>query len=1796
MQSGGQGAGIQLQVGLDLAYFRTKLVDLQAVTTGTKLSFGVAFKRLDIQNELNALATNIKKRNYFLEVKTNLAAEIKNAQTLATALDNLARSSAAAKTSVGQRLGVGALGRAPSQGGLGVKDVEKIYRASAQAGLLAFDKEIAKSKASMVAALEVVGIDSITGLLNGLSSQDARLRAAAEYLGEILIKTTKTSLGIASPSKEFEKIGKNVGEGFEKGALSSMDQAFDALERQLQARLRKLQGMMQPSVSRRGAFPFVAKTGPIESQALMSESVALAQQLDQARAQIAQIQQRREGRLSFERASLSQSAGRMLPAGRSAVPMASAQELVVKSFYANMRNGSRMLRENFSANSYFPKATKALASAMDEATSGMKALPGARGPIAALPSAEMLDRRRFQSAMERAAQIDAQNAARQQTARTNATMQMRQQLSALPPLTAPSIGGGNAPLSRAGAYSLNKANQLLGLPIGPSSPLGSMGQFPMSGMMGRGSMGQFPMDPMLAIGGASAMGQKVAGPYPWSNTVASARGGYTRGVPSSAFFPMSGMMGPSSPLGSITPQSSMFAGGGGGAPPRPPSGGGGGMGGFGRALGGINLPGTGVVREIGNEFAMATKQVLLFGTAYKALAFITSFPAQVGQAVGALQSFNNTLKAISPTADEARASNQFILDIVDRYNVPLQSARDGFTNLYASMAPAGFSGNEIRELFTGVSQAAATFGMSADKVDRVNYAFAQMASKGQVMSEELKGQLGDVLPGAMGIFAKAAGFEGPSAIQKFSKALEDGEYKGKAMRDLLKNVTTELKKEFGPGAEGAAKTFQGAINRMQNSTKLLYEAFEPAAVGFLNSVVVPLTGGLKTITEGVRAYFQGQKAATPEAENFNNVLKTLVPSLSGIAQNVGFALQQLLPLGQVLGAVILQITRFLALPLVGYLASTYLQVVLLTSGFKLLATSGVGLALVSIARFVAQGAIAASVMLKLQVATQQTTVATYLFGQAIQTVMIKSVVGIALVAISTLISKIMELRGQLSAIGNDAKGMEDLAKASARMGDVSGTKEAIGNIKDRLATFKELQRQLKDAKKTSSGSMFDDRGAISESYEISTDLARKLVELGVVSAKALTKTSGGYSLLADNMDTVNALVNKNVDQFTKAGQKGNILVDQAIRKNKELKAQVEQPGGEEDEDGKKVSLESYYSLQDQLAKAQTQAEIDRIQGEFDHKFKLLNSYYDLQNARANSFQKLTIAFQKELLAIEQERQQSAMAAQVEVLKAQGSVAGGVQGVSVSGSTGLFQGSTGVSSAPHFDVRRQDGSYISPDQARALFDPSVRRQLSMTSAYGPRRAPVPGASTFHRGVDLAGPANTPLNLAPGFTMVGTGEKGGLGYAASVRGPAGEMYDVGHLQRPTAGAPRKVPGSEKRDILAEQQAAIALRNESVVSLQAEEVAAEKTAVAIANYVASIAPVAEQELQNTLLAKRIELMDSGVTGEFLETQIKIFEAEEKTRIAGKMLDETNKAQVEGYKKLKEALPGYVASLQAAAVAQQDLNFATAKSELAKRKAMAGALTADAELRVELAQKYPGNLAKQEEEFAETKLVQGMEKTKQDLQNIASSIGDAFGTAFKGIITGSSSVREALAGMFQSIADSFADMVAKMIAEWLKAQLIQGFANIFSAIVPGIAGIGGGGLSSGFSAGASSAIDTSAAGWGAAFNTPLKFANGGIASGGFRAFANGGIVTGPTLGLVGEGRYNEAVIPLPDGKSVPVDLGGGAGSQITSNIVINVSSDGKTSSSGADSVGLGRKIEGAVKQVIVEELRPGGVLAGRR
>lgn len=64
------------------------------------------------------------------------------------------------------------------------------------------------------------------------------------------------------------------------------------------------------------------------------------------------------------------------------------------------------------------------------------------------------------------------------------------------------------------------------------------------------------------------------------------------------------------------------------------------------------------------------------------------------------------------------------------------------------------------------------------------------------------------------------------------------------------------------------------------------------------------------------------------------------------------------------------------------------------------------------------------------------------------------------------------------------------------------------------------------------------------------------------------------------------------------------------------------------------------------------------------------------------------------------------------------------------------------------------------------------------------------------------------------------------------------------------------------------------------------------------------------------------------------------------------------------------------------------------------------------------------------------------------------------------------------------------------------------------------------------------------------LLAAEGAVWEGGFtpvRAFASGGIITQPTIGIVGEAGQNEAVVPLPDGRSIPVRMEGGGGGGTT-------------------------------------------------
>ena len=68
---------------------------------------------------------------------------------------------------------------------------------------------------------------------------------------------------------------------------------------------------------------------------------------------------------------------------------------------------------------------------------------------------------------------------------------------------------------------------------------------------------------------------------------------------------------------------------------------------------------------------------------------------------------------------------------------------------------------------------------------------------------------------------------------------------------------------------------------------------------------------------------------------------------------------------------------------------------------------------------------------------------------------------------------------------------------------------------------------------------------------------------------------------------------------------------------------------------------------------------------------------------------------------------------------------------------------------------------------------------LTSPFGNRKAPTAGASTFHKGVDLAAPAGTPIAASRTGVVTQSGSNGGLGICVTVNHGDGYSSIYGHM---------------------------------------------------------------------------------------------------------------------------------------------------------------------------------------------------------------------------------------------------------------------------------------------------------------------------------------------------------------------------------------------------------------------------------
>ncbi|EKP2226587.1 tape measure protein [Escherichia coli] len=206
--------------------------------------------------------------------------------------------------------------------------------------------------------------------------------------------------------------------------------------------------------------------------------------------------------------------------------------------------------------------------------------------------------------------------------------------------------------------------------------------------------------------------------------------------------------------------------------------------------------------------------------------------------------------------DQSTQVKKFIQDLTQITGMDTTETQAQFASFGASAKNTmGLEGSE--ELFKNLTGYARLMGRSDEQIQRALTAVSQMASKGQVMSEELKGQLSEALPGATQAFAKALGL---TEKQLFDK-MKNGDVKAS---DALPKFAKEL---------GSQINSRGGWKAIQDSTQTML-------------------GNLKnTWNNSLTDIFRGSENGL---QDFTRSLTTLLNSLGGSGKSLGESLGSLM--------------------------------------------------------------------------------------------------------------------------------------------------------------------------------------------------------------------------------------------------------------------------------------------------------------------------------------------------------------------------------------------------------------------------------------------------------------------------------------------------------------------------------------------------------------------------------------------------------------------------------------------------------------------------------------------------------------------------------------------------------------------------------------------------------------------------------------------------------------------------------------------------------------------------------------
>lgn len=219
----------------------------------------------------------------------------------------------------------------------------------------------------------------------------------------------------------------------------------------------------------------------------------------------------------------------------------------------------------------------------------------------------------------------------------------------------------------------------------------------------------------------------------------------------------------------------------------------------------------------------------------------------------------------------------YVRETASNLGLELTSLSRSYVQFMAASRGTSLEGQRARDVFEAVAQASSVLGLSAERQEGALRALAQMMSKGTVQAEELRGQLGDQLPGAFQLAAKAIGVtEG-----ELNRMLERGEI---IASDFLPKFAAALRSQLGEASVSAANGAQQAMNRLATAWEQFKQSVTDAGVGDA------LKNGLNAISSGLDGISESLQRVNKETDGWLAKLKVAVEEFGPkIARQAGIS-------------------------------------------------------------------------------------------------------------------------------------------------------------------------------------------------------------------------------------------------------------------------------------------------------------------------------------------------------------------------------------------------------------------------------------------------------------------------------------------------------------------------------------------------------------------------------------------------------------------------------------------------------------------------------------------------------------------------------------------------------------------------------------------------------------------------------------------------------------------------------------------------------------------------------------------